>query len=216
MSPAVKRHMMPATVALAFAAVAVPAAAAGRVGWGHVALGLALLGAYWAVEWRGIEGTFEDRTPGGPRVALVRAVWLAALVLTVVDACWTRWTPWRGPAVRAAGVALFLGGIALRLWSMRTLRGAFSYDLKVTEGHALVRAGPYRIVRHPSYAGLLLWSAGFALWNPSVPGLVLLVALTVQHVAARVRVEERMLEDHFGEAWREHARATWSVVPLVW
>jgi protein-S-isoprenylcysteine O-methyltransferase len=210
---AIRRHMMPASTLVAFVATA---SLAGRAGLRHLALGVPLLALYWLVEWRGIAGTYEGRVPRRPLAMARRALWLAGLVLCVADTLWLHWTPWQGVAVRAAGVPVFLSGIGLRLWSMRALAGAFSYDVKVVEGQELVRRGPYRILRHPAYTGLLLWSAGFALWNPSLPGLAVLLAVTVDEIAFRVGAEERLLEAHFGEAWRRHARATWAVVPIVW
>ncbi len=208
-----RRHMMPAATLAAFVAAAAPA---GRAALGHLALGVGLLSIYWLVEWAGIEGTFEGRVPRRAGSALRRGLWLAGLVLCVADALWLRWTPWQGAPVRAAGVAVFLAGVGLRLWSMRTLSRAFSYDVKVVEGQELVHRGPYRVLRHPAYTGLLLWSAGFALWNPSLPGLAALLVLTAQEIAFRVRIEEKLLEEHFGEAWRRHAETTWAVVPGVW
>jgi protein-S-isoprenylcysteine O-methyltransferase len=212
-SLAFRRHMMPGATMAAFVASVLPA---GRSGLRHLALGVTLLAIYWLVEWRGIEGTFEGRVPRRGWSKLARAAWLAGLVLCIADGFWLHWTPWQGRFVRAAGVVVFLGGVALRLWSMRALSRAFSYDIKVVEGQELVRRGPYRLLRHPSYTGLLLWSAGFALWNPSLPGFALLVVLTVEEVAFRIRVEERVLEEHFGDAWRRHVEATWAVVPMVW
>ncbi len=197
----------------AFVAAVLPAGASGIR---HLALGVPLLALYWLVEWLGIEGTYEGRLPRRRSTMLLRAAWLGGLVLCVLDFLWFHWTPWQGAPVQAAGALVFLGGVALRLWSMRTLARAFSYDIKVVAGHELVRRGPYRVLRHPAYTGLILWSAGFALWNPSLPGLVLLVALTVQEVAFRVREEERLLAAHFGDAWREHTEATWAVVPMIW
>ncbi len=210
---AVRRHMMPGVTLIAFIAAVLPA---GGPGLRHLALGFPLLALYWLVEWLGIQGTYEGRLPRRRSTMLLRVAWLAGLVLCVADALWLHWTPWQGAAVQAAGAVVFLAGIGLRLWSMRALSGAFSYDIKVVQGHELVRRGPYRVLRHPAYTGLILWSAGFALWNPSLPGLVLVVALTVQEVAFRVREEERLLAAHFGDAWREHVAATWAVVPLVW
>lgn len=210
-SLAVRRHMMPAVSLLAFVGATLPA---GRAGLGHLALGTSLLLLYWLVEWRGIQGTFEGSSRGPSPVG--RAVWLVGLVVSVVDTLWTHWTPYQGPAVRAIGVVLFLAGLALRLWAMRTLSKAFSYDLKVSAGQQLVRDGPYRFLRHPSYTGLLLWSVGYAFWNPSAPGLVLLVGAMLREVAVRVRAEEEILASHFGDAWRSHLHATWAVVPLIW
>lgn len=205
--------MMPASTLVAFVATLLPA---GRAALGHLALGTTLLGAYWLVEWLGITGTYEGRVPRRALAGARRALWLAGLVLCVVDSTWLHWTPWQGSAVRSVGVALFLAGIALRLWSMRTLSGAFSYDVKVSAGQELIRRGPYRLLRHPAYSGLLLWSLGFALWNPSLPGLVILLVVTLDEVAFRVREEERLLEAHFGDGWRRHAEATWAVIPMVW
>ena len=45
---------------------------------------------------------------------------------------------------------------------------------------------------------------------------VYLILGNEQEIAFRVRIEERILEEHFGDAWRRHAEATWAVVPLVW
>lgn len=212
-SLAVQRHMMPAATLVAFVATAAPA---GRAASGHLALGVALLSLYWLVEWAGIQGTFEGRVPRSAGTMVRRALWLAGLVLCVADALWLHWTPWQGASVRAAGVAVFVAGVALRLWSMRTLSRAFSYDLKVIEGQQLVHRGPYRVLRHPAYTGLLLWSIGFALWNPSLPGLAVVVPMMLHEVAFRVRMEEKLLEEHFGDAWRRHAETTWAVVPMVW
>lgn len=47
-------------------------------------------------------------------------------------------------------------------------------------------------------------------------GLAVLLLVTVDEVAFRVKAEEALLEAHFGDAWREHARATWAVLPVVW
>ena len=114
------------------------------------------------------------------------------------------------------GVVVYLAGLGLRLWSMRTLGQAFSYDLKVREGQALVTAGPYAVLRHPSYTGLLLWSVGVALWNPSLPGLAVLLATTVPQMVYRIRLEERMLEAHFQGRWATYRARTRALLPFLW
>lgn len=89
-----RRHMMPASTLLAFVATVLPA---GRAALGHLVLGLTLLGSYWLVEWLGITGTYEGRVPRRSLAGARRAVWLAGLVLCVVDFLWLLWTPWRPP-----------------------------------------------------------------------------------------------------------------------
>jgi protein-S-isoprenylcysteine O-methyltransferase Ste14 len=208
----IRQHMMPAITLIIFDATVLPA---GRSGLAHLMLGTTLILLYWLVEWRGIKGTFEGCGHGAPS-KLGRVAWLAGLVLCVVDTIWIHWTPFQGVFIRTAGVIVFIAGISLRWWAMRTLSRAFSYDLKVVEGQVLVRGGPYRVLRHPSYTGLLLWNLGFALWNPSLPGLIVLMSVTIREIAVRVRAEEKILETHFGDLWHGHYRATWAVVPMIW
>jgi len=208
-----KRHMMPVVALVTFEA---SAAAFWREHPVHVGCVTVLLVLYWIVEWRGIEGSFEDRVPRHWFITVSRALWLPGLVLCVLDCFWLRWTPRAFPWIELAGTVLYIAGLGLRLWSMHALRSAFSYDLKVGSGQELVTTGPYRLLRHPSYAGLVLWSAGLGLLVPSLPGVIVLVATTVPQIVHRIRIEERILEEHFGERWRRYASGTRALVPLVW
>ncbi len=69
---------------------------------------------------------------------------------------------------------------------------------------------------HPSYTGLLLWSVGLALFNPSLPGLAILFATTLPQMVYRIHVEERMMEERFGDAWGTYRRSTRMLLPFVW
>jgi protein-S-isoprenylcysteine O-methyltransferase Ste14 len=209
----VKRHLMPLTALGVFLGAALPFAPKAPF---HVALGTVLFLLYWLVEWRGIEGDFQDEVPRHPLIIVSRILWLPGLALSVLDTLWWHWTPWQGPFVRIAGVAVYLIGLALRLWSMRALGDAFSYDLKVREGQALKTTGPYAVIRHPSYTGLLLWSVGVALFNPSIPGLAVILITTVPQMVYRIRIEEQMMRERFGEKWLDYCRTTSALVPFVW
>jgi protein-S-isoprenylcysteine O-methyltransferase len=212
--PALLRHLMPAVTAATFLAVALPALP--RTGPAALAPGALLVALHWLVEWRGIAGSFEGKVPRHPLVTGSRALWLAGFVVALVDAFHAHWTPWQGAGVRAAGVAAALAGIGLRLWSMRTLARSFTYDLRVSADQELVRRGPYRVLRHPSYTGMLLWSLSLGLWNPSAPGLAVLAVGAAVQLVVRIGYEERLLAAHFGERWTDHARATWRLVPGLW
>jgi protein-S-isoprenylcysteine O-methyltransferase Ste14 len=203
---------MPAVALGVFVTAALPRA---HYHMGHLGMGAALLLVYWYVEWQGA-GSYERRVPRHWLVTASRALWLPGLVLCVLDATYLHWTPWQGPAVKAAGVAVYLAGVGARVWSMRALGESFSYDLKVAKGQRLVTTGPYRWVRHPSYTGLVMWSAGIALWNASLPGLAALMVTTVPQVVVRMRIEERMLADHFGRRWEPYERRTRALVPGLW
>ncbi len=181
-----------------------------------LALGVSLLVAFWLVEANGIEGSFAGEVPKHPIVMSSRVLWLFALAFALLDA--ERWhvSSLPGWPVRLAGAALFMAGLALRLWSMRTLRRSFSYDVKVSAGQELVTSGPYAFVRHPAYTGIVLLSVSCGVWNPSLIGLVALTLTTLPQVMVRIAAEERLLAAHFGARWHGYAGRSWRLVPYVW
>ena len=99
------------------------------------------------------------------------------------------------------GVVLFIGGGALRLWPVFVLGRRFSGLVAIQPGHTLVTTGIYSVIRHPSYLGLLINSLGWALAFRSVVG-VLLTALTIVPIVARIGAEETLLRSEFGERLR--------------
>jgi protein-S-isoprenylcysteine O-methyltransferase Ste14 len=101
-----------------------------------------------------------------------------------------------GGTVRWLGVILFALGAALRLWPVYILGNRFSGLVAIQPGHALVTTGIYRLIRHPSYLGLLISSFGWALAFRSGIG-VLLAVLLVPPLIARIQAEERLLRSQF-------------------
>ncbi len=117
-----------------------------------------------------------------------------------------------GNAVRWLGVVLFAAGGALRIWPVFVLGHRFSGLVAIQPGHALVTTGIYGIIRHPSYLGLLVNAAGWALAFRSGVGL-LLVALTLPVVLARINAEERLLRAQFGSAYDAYCARTARLIP---
>jgi protein-S-isoprenylcysteine O-methyltransferase Ste14 len=120
-----------------------------------------------------------------------------------------------GDAVRWLGVVVFAAGGALRLWPVYVLGNRFSGLVAIQPGHTLVTDGIYSIIRHPSYAGLLLNSLGWALAFRSGVG-VLLTALLIPPLLARIRAEERLLRDEFGSEYENFCARTWRLVPWIY
>src|SRR5207237_1946563 len=100
-----------------------------------------------------------------------------------------------------AGVVLFVAGLLLRWWSIITLGRFFTVDVTIEKDHELVERGPFRLVRHPSYTGVLLAFVGFALtlrnWGAI---LVVLVPIFVAFVRRR-NVEEEALQRALGDKY---------------
>ena len=117
-----------------------------------------------------------------------------------------------GDAVRWLGVALFAIGGVLRLWPVFVLGRRFSGLVAIQPGHTLVTTGLYAVIRHPSYLGLLVNGLGWALAFRSGVG-VLLAALMLPVVLARVRAEEAMLLSQFGAAYEAYRARTARLIP---
>jgi protein-S-isoprenylcysteine O-methyltransferase Ste14 len=119
-----------------------------------------------------------------------------------------------GDATRWIGVILFALGGALRLWPVYVLGNRFSGLVAIQPGHTLVTTGTYGIIRHPSYLGLLISSFGWALAFRSGVG-VLLAALLVPPLLARIFAEERLLQSQFGAEYDAYRARTSRLVPGI-
>jgi protein-S-isoprenylcysteine O-methyltransferase Ste14 len=120
-----------------------------------------------------------------------------------------------GDAVRWTGVVLYILGGAVRIWPVFVLGNRFSGLVAIQPGHTLVTTGIYRVVRNPSYLGMLVLSLGWALAFRSGVG-VLLAALTLVPLIARIRSEEALLLSQFGEEYAAYRARTWRLVPGVY
>ncbi len=115
-----------------------------------------------------------------------------------------------------AGLALFVFGLLLRWWSILTLGRFFTVQVAIASDHRLVQNGPYRILRHPSYTGALLAFLGFALCMGNWLSLAAILVPVLSVFAWRIHIEEAALSEAFGDAWRNYARRTWRLLPLVY
>ena len=120
-----------------------------------------------------------------------------------------------GAALRWIGVVLYATGGWLRMWPVFVLGDRFSGLVAIQRGHVLVTEGPYRFIRHPSYLGLLVMSLGWALAFRSGAG-VLLVAITLVPLIARIRAEEALLHRHFGADYDAYRGRTSRLLPGIY
>jgi len=120
-----------------------------------------------------------------------------------------------GEDVRWAGVILFtLGGI-LRLWPVFILGRRFSGLVAIQKDHHLVTDGIYKVIRNPSYLGLLISVVGWALAFRSILGLGL-AAMFVPVLIGRMRSEERLLFGYFGAEYEAYRANSWRLIPHVY
>jgi protein-S-isoprenylcysteine O-methyltransferase Ste14 len=122
----------------------------------------------------------------------------------------------RIPMGDAMALPLMWLGIGFRLWAIHTLGRFFRGVVHVQADHEVIRRGPYRLVRHPSYAGALVAVVGLGLTFQNWAALILYVACGTVGVLYRIRVEERVLLAELGDAYRDYAATTARLVPHVW
>jgi protein-S-isoprenylcysteine O-methyltransferase Ste14 len=155
-------------------------------------------------------GVREDRSN--------RWVIVALMLIGLLDAFLPAWTDrkefWTldGDAIRWLGVVLFAVGGALRIWPVFVLDRRFSGLVAIQPGHTLVTSGIYSVIRNPSYLGLLVNSLGWGLAFRSAVG-VLLAALMIPPLFARMRAEERLLRSQFGAEYDAYCARTSRLIP---
>jgi protein-S-isoprenylcysteine O-methyltransferase Ste14 len=112
------------------------------------------------------------------------------------------------------GGVLTVAGLLFTVWARVHLAGNWSGIVTIKRDHELVVGGPYRIVRNPMYTGLLLAFIGTALWRGDWQG-VLAVAIAFAALWRKLRIEERVLQKQFGQAYDAYRRRVRALVPYV-
>lgn len=134
------------------------------------------------------------------------------------------------------GLLLIALGTLLRIWCYRTLKNLFTFDVSIRQDHRLVTTGPYSVVRHPSYSGLLAAYIGTGCWYgirgswlkesgvmDTIGGKIFFGGFTVYMLGVLVAllkrgtVEDLGLKKTFGKQWEEWARRVpYSYVPGIY
>jgi protein-S-isoprenylcysteine O-methyltransferase Ste14 len=117
----------------------------------------------------------------------------------------------------STGLALLWCGIALRVWCFRTLGRYFTFTVQTSTDQPIITTGPYRVLRHPAYAGLLLALIGVAiLTTRNWLSLVVFIPFVVVGLVYRIQVEERALLQDLGNTYRSYAATHKRLIPGVW
>ena len=120
-----------------------------------------------------------------------------------------------GDTTRWIGILLYAGGGVLRVWPVFVLGRRFSGLVAIQEGHTLETHGIYANVRNPSHLGLLVCTLGWVLAFRSGVG-ILITALLIPPLIARMHSEERLLQENFGQEYDTYFARTWRLVPWIY
>jgi protein-S-isoprenylcysteine O-methyltransferase len=113
------------------------------------------------------------------------------------------------------GAALVVGGSILRVWAFSVLGRFFSVFVVIRADHQIVKEGPYHLLRHPSYTGLLFIALGTSLLIGPLFGVILATLATLASLLNRIRIEERALLEKFGVEYADYRTGTWRLLPGV-
>ena len=122
----------------------------------------------------------------------------------------------QGRMLAWVAVMLFLVGLALRWWAIIILGRFFTVDVTIEKDHELVERGPFRILRHPSYTGVLLAFLGLALSLRNWAALLVILLPIVAAFIHRMNVEEEALSRALGPRYAEYMKRTKRLVPFVY
>lgn len=117
-------------------------------------------------------------------------------------------------AVEVAAIVVTLAGMAFAIWARVYLGSNWSSVPTIKEKHQLIRGGPYRLVRHPIYTGILLGMVGTFLANGKVRGALAVVLLWIAWTI-KSRMEEQFMVRTFGSEYEEYRRTTGALVPRL-
>jgi protein-S-isoprenylcysteine O-methyltransferase Ste14 len=120
-----------------------------------------------------------------------------------------------GESMRWAGLVAMIAGSILRLVPVFILGRRFSGLVAIQQGHTLVTDGLYKTIRNPSYLGLIVSSLGWVLVFRSGAG-IMLVALLMVPLVARMNAEEKLLHEHFGSEYDAYRARTWRLIPGIY
>jgi protein-S-isoprenylcysteine O-methyltransferase Ste14 len=158
-------------------------------------------------------GTKEDRST-------LRVLWLMIMASVAAGIYmaghWPAAAMPHGRMFAFAGVVLFVAGLLLRWWAIITLGRFFTVDVTIEKDHELVERGPFRMVRHPSYTGVLLAFVGFGLSLRNWAALLVILLPIGAAFIHRMNVEEDALSRALGRRYTDYMKRTKRLVPFVY
>jgi protein-S-isoprenylcysteine O-methyltransferase Ste14 len=191
------------------------------LGWVLLIVGIAypagVIIVYWfqkRIFWKGSGETIKEDVGDRSFWAILPGM-LVSFFISPLEYMYLDWLPsifWS----QVLGLVFVVAGVVLLIWARLFLKGMYSGHVEVVSEHKLISSGPYRYVRHPSYAGFLLTALGIAVGYGSIIGMIAIPLLLLPGLAYRIRIEENLLQNHFGKEFRAYARRVKKLIPGIW
>jgi protein-S-isoprenylcysteine O-methyltransferase Ste14 len=118
--------------------------------------------------------------------------------------------------LKVAAIAILVAGLAIRWTAILSLGKAFSANVAIRDSQTVYRSGLYRLVRHPSYSGLLLVFAAIALHERNWLAASVVMVPTTAALLYRIHVEEAALHEAFGAQYESYSSRTKRLIPGIY
>ncbi|MGA7753988.1 MAG: isoprenylcysteine carboxylmethyltransferase family protein [Candidatus Sulfotelmatobacter sp.] len=171
---------------------------------------------YWQIKAADTKAT-QRLEPAASRIFRVLIFLIAIVLLSVprIPLSWLYvqlwpqgyWSFWLGAAVTVAG-------LLFAVWAREHLGRNWSRSVTIKQGHELITTGPYAVVRHPIYTGILTGFLGMAIAISRVRGVIVFVLIFVV-LWLKLRMEEKWMRSNFGDTYATYARKTAALVPYI-
>jgi len=171
---------------------------------------------YWRIK-AATAKTNERLEPAGSRILrlLIFVIVIVLFSTTRIPLHWLYLQLWpAGLWPFWLGAAVMIAGLLFAVWAREHLGGNWSSEVTIKQGHELITTGPYAIVRHPIYTGMLAGLVGSAIALSEVRGFVA-CALVFLILWPKLRLEEEWMRSQFGEAYAAYASRTRALVPYL-
>lgn len=172
-----------------------------------------LFSIYWSIAAKKSADSQSSESMGSRQFHVVMVNLCLLLLVVAVPGLTQRFMP-AGRAISAAGLALQLAALGFAIWARKHLGRNWSGEVRIAAGHQLVRTGPYRLIRHPIYTALLGMYLGTMVVSGQVHALLAVVIVCLTYWR-KIRMEEKVLAENFGEEFGEYRRRSWALVPYV-
>lgn len=145
-------------------------------------------------------------------------LWITIAISFTLGFIFANYHHWGYSEYLVYGIGLFiiLIGLIIRWISIFQLKKAFTVDVAIGAEHKLKTDGMYKVIRHPSYLGLLLIMVGFSICMNSLISAIIVTVLMFLVILYRIVVEERVLIEGFGDAYKTYQLRTKRLIPWIY
>jgi protein-S-isoprenylcysteine O-methyltransferase Ste14 len=149
----------------------------------------------------------------------IRIIWITiGLAITIGSYASSSWVfpISHNNLIQYSGLIVIIIGMIFRFYAIWSLGRLFTVDVTIRKNHTIKNDGIYKIIRHPSYLGLIISFLGLGLSLNNWVGLLIIVIPVTIAMIYRIKIEEKTLIEHFGADYPEYMKKTYRLIPKIY